>query len=113
MPTRDMNEVRGIKRECTVRILCLAGRGGGDVDFCKRTNKRDRMEGITGPHHCETVGNRRNQMRSIGTLELNALVEIINGLPKPHTNDQKRGDSCRNSFQSEFVEVSISMAYRS
>ena len=76
--------------------LRLAGRGSSDVDFCKRTNERDRMEGITNPHHRETVGNPGNQMWSIGTLELDALVEIINGFSEPHPNDQERGDTCRD-----------------
>lgn len=56
------------------------------------------MEGVANPYHRETVGNPRNQMRCIGTLELNALVEIINGFSEPHPDDQERGDTCRNSF---------------
>ena len=82
-----MNEVYGIEREDVVRVLCLAGRSGGDVDFCERTNKGDGMEGVANPYHRETVGNPRNQMRSIGTFEFDALVEIIDGFPKPHAND--------------------------
>ena len=56
------------------------------------------MEGVTNPYHRETVGNPRDQMRCIDTLELNALVEIINGFSEPHPNDQERGDTYRNSF---------------
>ena len=83
------------------------------MDFCKSTNEGDRMEGISDPYHRETVGNLRNQMWSVGTLEFNALIEIINGFTKPHANDQKRGDACGDSFQSKVVEVGVSMAYRS
>jgi len=65
----------------------LAGRGSSDVNFGKRTNERDSMEGVTDPHHREAVGNPRNQMRSVDTLEFNALVEVINGFPEPHPDD--------------------------
>ena len=82
--------------EYTVRVSRLAGRGSSDVDFCKRTNKRDGMESVGNPDHCEPVGKFRDQMWSIGTLELNALVEVVSGLPEPHTNDQKRGDAWKN-----------------
>lgn len=54
------------------------------------------MESVSDPDHCEPIGKFRDQMWSIGTLELNALVEIVSGLPEPHTNDQKRGDACKN-----------------
>ena len=93
-----MNGVCGVKGADTVRVLRLAGRSSSDVDFCKSTNEGDRMEGVTDPYHRKTVGNLCNQMRSVGTLEFNALIEIINAFPKPHANDQKRGDACRNSF---------------
>lgn len=65
------------------------------------------MEGVADPYHRETVGNLRNQVWSVVTLEFNALIEIVNGFPKPHTNDQKRGDACTNSFQSEVVEMML------
>lgn len=93
MSARDMNEVCGIEREETVRVLRLAGRGSSDMDFCERTNEGDGVEGVADPHHRETVGNLRNEMRCIDTLELDALVEIIDCFPEPHTNDQKRGDT--------------------
>ena len=77
-------------------MLRLAGRGSSDVNFCKRTNERDRVESISDPNHCEPVGNLRNQVWCIDTRELNALVEIVDGFSEPHTNDQKRGDTCKN-----------------
>jgi len=86
-PTRGMNETCGGLKGIQCPRLRLAGRGSSDVDFCKRTNERDRVEGVTDPHHRETVGDPRNQMRSVGTLEFNALVEIINGFPEPHPDD--------------------------
>lgn len=78
--------------------LRLAGRGSSDVDFCKRANERDGMEGVTNPYHCESVGNLCNQMWCIDTIELNALVEIIDGFSEPHPNDQERGDTYTNLF---------------
>ena len=57
------------------------------MNFCKRTNERDSMEGVADPYHREAVGNPRNQMRTVGTLEFNALVEIIDGFPEPHPDD--------------------------
>lgn len=94
-PTRGMNKVWGVEGENNVRVLRLTGRGSSNVDFCERTNEGYRMEGVTDPYHRETVRKLRNQMWPVGTLELNALVEIVNGFPKPHANDQKRGDPCR------------------
>jgi len=60
------------------------------VNFCKRTNKGDRMESVTNPHHRETVGKFRNQMWTVSTLEFDALVEVIDGFSKPQANDQER-----------------------
>ena len=71
------------------------------------------MEGVTDPYHRETIGKLRNQTWCISTLELDALVEIIDGFPEPHTNDQKRGDTCKSTFQPEDVKIGVSMAYRS
>lgn len=59
------------------------------MDFRKRTNDRDRMERVTDPHHRETVGKFRNQVWSIDALELNGLIEIVDGFSKPHANDQE------------------------
>lgn len=54
------------------------------------------MEGITDPYHRETIGKLRNQMWCIVTIELNALVEIIDGLSKPQANNQERGETYRS-----------------
>ena len=65
------------------------------MDFRKCTNKRDGVEGVPDPHHRETVGKSRHQVWSIGTLERNALVEVIDSLSKPQADDQERGEACR------------------
>ena len=83
-------------KRSTVHILHFTGGSGSDVDFRKRTNKRDGMEGITDPYHRETIGKLRNQMWCIVTIELNALVEIIDGLSKPQANNQERGETYRS-----------------
>ena len=54
------------------------------------------MEGVTNPYHRETVGKFRNQMRSVSTLELDALVKIIDGLSEPQADDQERGETYRS-----------------
>ena len=83
------------------------------MDFREGTNEGDRMEGVADPHHCETVGKFRNQMWSIGTLELNALVEIVYGLSKPQADDQERGEACRSTCELEIRTVDIRSTYRS
>ena len=108
-----MNEVLKVVTGDTTRVLHLARRGSSDVDFCKRTDERDGMEGVTDPHHCETVGKFRNQMWCVGTLELNALVEIIDGFSEPQADYQERGETCGSVSQHKDVRIDISVAYRS
>jgi len=91
-----VNEVLKVATEDTTRVLHLAGRGSSDVNFCKRTDERDGMEGVTDPYHRETVGKFRNKMWCVGTLELNALVEIIDGFSEPQTDYQERGETCES-----------------
>ena len=69
------------------------------MDFRKRTNERDRMEGVTNPYHRETIGKFRNQMWPVGTLKLDALVKVIYGFSEPQANDQERGETCRSSCE--------------
>jgi len=57
------------------------------------------MKGVTNPHHRETVGKLRDQMWSISTLELDALVEVIDRFSEPQANDQERGETCRSSCE--------------
>jgi hypothetical protein len=52
------------------------------------------MESVPDPYHRETVRERSHEMWTTITLELNALVEIVDGFPEPQANDQKRGDTC-------------------
>jgi len=59
------------------------------------------MEGVTDPYHCETVGKSRNQVWSIGALELDALVEVIDGFSKPHADDQERGEADHETKQTD------------
>ena len=54
------------------------------------------MEGVTNPYHRETVGKFRNQMGCVSTLELNALVKVIDRFSEPQANDQERGETCRS-----------------
>ena len=84
-----MNEGCKVEVKDSVRVLCLAGRGSSDVDFRKCTNERDGMEGVTNPHHRESVGKFRNQMWCISTLEFDALVKVVDGLSEPQANDQE------------------------
>lgn len=96
-------------------MLHLARRGSGDVNFRECTDEWDGVESVTDPHHRETVRECRHQVWGVITLELDALVEIIDGFSKPQANDQKRGDSCRGSFfmSAKDVKKDISTAYRS
>lgn len=91
-----MEEVCKVERKDTVRVLRLTRRSGSNMNFRKRTNKRDRMEGVTNPYHRETIGKSRNKMWSVCTLELDTLVEIIHGLSKPQADDQERGDTYKS-----------------
>ena len=60
------------------------------MNFRECANERDRMEGVTDPYHHETVGKFHDEMWAGITLELNALVEVIDGFPEPQANDQER-----------------------
>jgi len=71
------------------------------VDFGKCTDKRDRVEGVGDPHHRETVGKSRHQVRSIGPLELNTFVEVIDSLSKPQADDQERGEADHEAKQTD------------
>jgi hypothetical protein len=94
---QDRRYARLRKEKHCPSVLHLAKWCGGDVDFRERTNERDRMEDITDPYHGETIGKASDQMCAIVTLELDALVEIINGFSEPQANDQERGDADRET----------------
>ena len=64
------------------------------MDFRERTNERDGMEDVADPYHGETIRKASDQMCAIVTLELDTLVEIINGFSEPQADDQERGDTC-------------------
>jgi len=59
------------------------------------------MKGVTHPNHREAVGKFRNQMWSVGSLELDALVEVIDGLSEPQANDQERGETDHKTEQTD------------
>jgi len=59
------------------------------------------MKGVTHPNHRETVGKFCNQMWSVGTFELDALVEVIDGLSEPQANDQERGETDHKPEQTD------------
>ena len=63
------------------------------MDFRKRINKGNRVESVTNPYHRETVRVLCNQMWSIGALELDALVKVIDGFSEPQANDEERGET--------------------
>jgi hypothetical protein len=69
-------------RRCSF-FLYLARRGSSDVNFCKRTDEGDGMESVSNPYHRETVGKFRDYVGAVNSLELDALVEIIDGFSKP------------------------------
>lgn len=63
------------------------------MNFRECANEKDRMEGVTGPYHRETVGEFHDEMWAGVNLKLDGLVEIIGGFPEPQANDQERGEA--------------------
>ena len=51
------------------------------------------MEGVTDPYHSETVRKFRDETWVGIALELDNLVEVIDGFPERQANDQERGDT--------------------
>jgi hypothetical protein len=41
----------------------------------------------------ECITDSGNQLRTIASLTLNTLIEVISGLPKPHKNDKSRSET--------------------
>jgi hypothetical protein len=93
--------------------LKLVRRGSSGVDFRESANKRDRTdrtEGVTDPHHRETIGKLCDEMWEVITLKIDALVEITDGFPELELNDRGR-DTWVGWRQSEDSEIRISAAY--
>ena len=63
-----------------------------DVDFHKRANERDSLEGVTDPPQRETSGKCRDQLWF--TILLGALVKVEDSFSKPYANDPERGGTC-------------------
>ena len=78
-----------MKNEILKKVLRLARRGSSNVNFRECANERDRMECVTDPYHRETVGKLRDEMWAGVTLELDALIEVINSFSEPQANDQE------------------------
>ena len=66
------------------------------MDFHKRTNERNSLEGVTNPSHRETTGKIRDRDLST-TVVLDALVKVNNGFSKPYVDDTEGGDTCKGS----------------
>ena len=58
------------------------------------------MKSVSDPDHGETVGKSGHHMWAIVTLELDSLIEIIDGFSEPQADDQKRGNTCRGFYVS-------------
>ena len=92
-------------------VLCLRGRCSSDVNFRECANKEDSMERVTDPYYRKAVGKPRHRVWSGITLELNALIEIVDGFPEPQADNQERGDTCRGLNQRQDVRRGILAAY--
>ena len=53
------------------------------MDFRECANEGDGVESVTDPYHREPVGKSGHEMRGSIALELDALIEIVDGFPEP------------------------------
>jgi len=75
--------------------------GRSDLKLGKRADERNGVERICNVYHDEAIASGGHELWAILTTPDDGVIEVLNGLAKPHANDKERSEANHEAQQAD------------